>query len=71
MEVTEQQKLKVFVAGSADDPRPLENEFSKRFARDLDCNRIVHFSRALERWVSDSGQFHTGHLIEFPEAWLP
>ncbi len=60
-----------FTAGDADDPRPLENEFSKRFARDLDCNRIVHFSKVVKRWVYDDGTFHTGCLLEFPGEWIP
>jgi uncharacterized protein YchJ len=61
----------VFVAGSASDPQPLENEFSKRFARDLDCNRIVHFSKVTKKWVYDDGTFHSRCRLEFPAAWLP
>jgi len=61
----------IFVAGSASDPRPLKNEFSKRFARDLDCNCIVHFSKVTKKWVYDDGTFHSRCRLEFPVAWLP
>jgi hypothetical protein len=60
-----------FRAGSLDDPQPSDNELAKRFGRCLTCNRIVHFSRTLRRWVYDDGTFHTGHLIEFPFEWIP
>lgn len=65
-------KFTVFLAGSASDPRPLENEFSKRFARDLTHNVIVHFSGVLRKWTADNGTFHnSGCELEFPKAWLP
>lgn len=40
-----------------------------RLARCLDCRHgtvIVHFSRVLQKWVDDSGRFHTRHLLEMP-----
>jgi hypothetical protein len=64
------QTVKVFEAGSGEDPRPLENSFSKRFARDLDCNRIVHYSRILQTWVYDDGTFHSDCRLEFPVEWI-
>ena len=66
-----ESKSLIFVAGSVGDPKPARNEPSKRYARCLTCNRIVHFSRAVMRWVFDDGTFHTGHLVEFPIDWLP
>jgi hypothetical protein len=60
-----------FIAGTPADPRPVNNEFCKRFARDLTCNLVVHFSRGVKKWVYDDGTFHTDHLLEFPENWIP
>jgi hypothetical protein len=61
----------VFVAGSAADPRPVDNKLSERLARDLDHGIIVHFSQVLRKWGYDDGAFHTGCRLEFPVAWLP
>jgi hypothetical protein len=63
-------KVLRFTAGTAQDPRPLENSFSKRFARDLSCNRIVHFSLILKTWTYDDGTFHSRCLLEFPVEWI-
>ena len=60
-----------FLAGGVGDPKPARNELSKRYARCLTCNRIVHFSGTVKRWVYDDGTFHTGHLVEFPIDGLP
>lgn len=59
-----------FVAGSTKDPRPAGNPLLKRFGRCLNCNRIVHFSVDLLKWVYDDGTFHTAHVVEFPVDWL-
>lgn len=60
----------IFVAGGTDDPRPACNALSKRYARCLTCNRIVHFSRTVERWIFDDGVYHSEHLLEFPIDWI-
>ena len=59
-----------FTASGSDDPKPVDNELAKRFGRCLMCNRIIHFSRPLIRWIYDDGTFHTGHLVEFPIEWV-
>jgi hypothetical protein len=66
-----EQGLKVFQAGGPADPRPASNPLERRFARDLDCNLIVHFSPILKTWVYDDGAFHTGCRLEFPVEWIP
>lgn len=71
MEEVAEQGLKVFQAGGPADPRPASNPRERRLARCLTDNRIVSFSPVLGKWFSDSGRFHTGHLLEFPEAWIP
>ncbi len=58
MEHSPNQTVKVFQAGGPEDPR------EGRLGRCLPCNRIVHYSRTLGKWVYDNGTFHTGHLIE-------
>jgi hypothetical protein len=71
MEQSLNQTVKVFMAGGTEDPRPARNPRDRRFARCVTDNTIVFFSPALGKWASDSGRFHTGHLIEFPDEWLP
>ncbi|MGP8069797.1 MAG: hypothetical protein ACLP5V_07900 [Candidatus Bathyarchaeia archaeon] len=61
----------VFVSGSRDDPQPLAGVPSKRFARCITHNRIVHFSKVLLKWVYEDGSFHTGCQLETPKEWLP
>jgi hypothetical protein len=55
-------KYSRFIAGGPDDPRD-----QATIGRCVDCNRIVRYSRVLEKWVYDNGQFHNGHLIEVPQ----
>ncbi len=59
MEDPPNQTVKVFQAGSSADPGS-----PGKLGRCLSCNRIVHHSRALRKWVYDNGTFHTGHIIE-------
>jgi len=60
-----------FTAGSASDPRPESNPLERRFARCLNCNLIVQFSRVVRKWTDDGGHFHTSHELETPKEWLP
>jgi hypothetical protein len=61
-----------FQAGSRADPKPAVNPREKRLARCVTCRTIiVHFSRSLGKWVDDGGRYHTGHMIEFPQDWIP
>ncbi len=61
-----------FASGSLEDPKPLVNERSKRFARCTTHNRIVHFSKVLLKWTYDDGSFHnSGCELENPRDWLP
>jgi hypothetical protein len=59
-----------FQAGTRADPKPASNPREKRLARCVTCRTfIVHYSPTVARWIDD--HFHTGHVIEFPEEWLP
>lgn len=62
MDELAEQGLKVFRAGSPADPRS-----PSKLGRCLSCNRIVHYSPALRKWVYEDGTFHTNHLIEVPQ----
>ncbi len=61
-----------FQARGLTDPCPAWNPLERRFARCLSCRgtMILHFSKALLRWVDDGGHFHSGHTLEFPVVWL-
>ena len=56
-----------FVAGSVEDPKPVDQPQHSRIARCLPCNVIVIYSIALHAWVDDSGRYHTGHSLELPK----